>query len=293
MVGRDDRPEIMHFMTASDYRVFCDKVEQQLKQLGQAYNLDRREGSYGLQSKPGMHLGLANLAQLCNQLPKAEWDESINQHIRSLLSQSPDGSAPTTFQDAKTGMKVRLAPLDFNVPLDILVTCPMSDSFHTYFAHDLPNSVESLKAETFQSWNVSRRELWDLALKNIWEQDPVSHETIAFGDSNLELLAADSLFAASHLFMLERHFPDAPKAGLIVAVPNRHAILCKRLEAVDSMQALGGMKFLATKMFEDGPGSISPEVFWWRPGRLEKLEVTLSDRGVDFTPTQEFIDLWE
>jgi hypothetical protein len=47
---------------------------------------------------------------------------------------------------------------------------------------------------------------------------------------------------------------------------------------------------LAKCMHRDGPGSISPNIYWWREGELTLLPTRLSDDSAFFEPPEEFID---
>ena len=56
--------------------------------------------------------------------------------------------------------------------------------------------------------------------------------------------------------------------------------------------AVNTMLLLAQKMFVDGPGSITPELYWWRRGKLERLPVRVdAERALHFVPPDEFVKM--
>jgi hypothetical protein len=46
-------------------------------------------------------------------------------------------------------------------------------------------------------------------------------------------------------------------------------------------------------MYAEGPGSVTPEVFWWHDGALTPLGARLDGRTFVVAPPQAFVDLLE
>jgi len=49
----------------------------------------------------------------------------------------------------------------------------------------------------------------------------------------------------------------------------------------------------AASMFEQGPGSISPSLYWWRNGTVTLLPSHIDGRNIQFVPPDEFVQALE
>ena len=84
-----------------------------------------------------------------------------------------------------------------------------------------------------------------------------------------------------------------PENGTPVAVPNRHTVLAHPIRDMSFVGVLGHMLDLARRMEQEGPGSISPHLYWLRDGRLEHLDARIDDAGVRLFPGAEFTAMLE
>lgn len=287
-----DSSVLSRVMKPAELEHFYSCVERQLAKLGHDAVLERDRDSFALRNRPGSSYGLVNLGQVCRGIPRWRWNGEIWNHLRRVLSAESSDPKELTFEEARSRLKPRLVTLQMELPLDWLVLWPISDRFHTYLAIDNPQSVGSVHPDRLRDWELGSDDALSIALENVWREDPVNKRVSQFGEANLTLLQSESVFTSAHLLLLERHFPLVPAAGLAVAVPNRHFLLVRSLDDPSSLRAVGTMKFLAEKMYEDGPGSISREVFWWQPGRLETLDLKLQGDDLRFHPPDELLAVW-
>lgn len=85
---------------------------------------------------------------------------------------------------------------------------------------------------------------------------------------------ADHFFAASHALLLGERLPPAAIHGAM------------DLGLVD---AINRLIVTAVSMFQQGPASISPGLYWWRAGAVTLLPSSFDGRSVNFAPPDEFI----
>ncbi len=55
------------------------------------------------------------------------------------------------------------------------------------------------------------------------------------------------------------------------------------------VQAINQLIVSAVSMFQEGPGSISPGLYWWREGLVSLLPAQFDGRKVQFAPPDEFV----
>ena len=123
--------------------------------------------------------------------------------------------------------------------------------------------------------------------------EPVGEQTITASDDShvITMLFGDSFYVASHALGLELR-PEGLADGLVVAVPNRHVAVFSAIRNVAIMQAIQGTLRLAARLYAEGPGSISPNLYWVRRGSPWVLLPGKVDAGaINFAPPDEFVDV--
>jgi hypothetical protein len=110
--------------------------------------------------------------------------------------------------------------------------------------------------------------------------------------SELVALTGDHFFVATHALFLHEH-PDCLGAhGALVVVPHRHAVLCSPVHDLRVVTAVQRMAILADRMERQGPGSISPRLYYRYPdGRFIDLPYALNAPRFNFFPPEPFVDV--
>ncbi|MFE6272205.1 hypothetical protein ACFVQ9_25830 [Streptomyces goshikiensis] len=126
---------------------------------------------------------------------------------------------------------------------------------------------------------------------------PSDHNTVDLpGGAVLHILGhPDSVFAASKALVFEEAVaaaggPALPAEGVLLTVPNRHNLVFYPLADSHVVEAVNALAQFGQGAYEDGPGPISPRVFWWRAGTL--TSVTAFDhetRTMRLSPSEELM----
>ena len=75
-----------------------------------------------------------------------------------------------------------------------------------------------------------------------------------------------SFFASSVLLDLDHLLSAKNRHGALAMVPCRDALLYVEMTGPEVVKDAAGMMEIGSQWYVDGPGSISPDVFWYRPG---------------------------
>ncbi|THA84292.1 immunity 49 family protein [Streptomyces sp. A0592] len=171
----------------------------------------------------------------------------------------------------------------------------VADELVFAYAFDGPTSVRSLTDADVE--RVGIEELGQAAYANLMRV-PVSHEEISLeGHATLQSVYGDSHFVASkalYLGELARQVTgrSLPSAGALVVVPTRHLLAFHPIVDGSVVRALNDLAMYALGAYEDGPGRLSPRVYWWHRGSLTSLTVVDEDtRTLSLKPPQELIAL--
>jgi hypothetical protein len=287
------------FFSPEEWALFVAAVSDDLEGREVQHSIDADEGNVRVDLPAGSRvpdvLGLQNIAQVCHARPRAAWADTIRHHF-DVAFDSKDGEAAEVLAKdwslAKTKVKVRLYGEEL-VPGVPLVNWPVAEGLLAVLSFDLPDTVISVRREDRANWSVDDEELFAVALANVRNAGLLHAGTVDIGArTSLEVLEGSSdFFAASHALMLEEYVGDAPH-GAVVAIPHRHAIVFHRIEDLRVVRAIQQMIVSTNRMYAEGPGSISSDLYWWRGGSaLVRLPCTREKDGVRFTPPHEFVEL--
>jgi hypothetical protein len=56
------------------------------------------------------------------------------------------------------------------------------------------------------------------------------------------------------------------------------------------MMALNSMIPIAFGMYQEGPGSLSAGLYWWRAGKLQLLPTKVTAQSITFSPSDDFVE---
>ncbi|MDT0464595.1 hypothetical protein [Streptomyces gibsoniae] len=129
--------------------------------------------------------------------------------------------------------------------------------------------------------------------------EPVNYDTVDLpGGAVLHILGhPESVFAASKVLVLDEAVraaggPEVPDEGVLLVVPNRHNLAFYPLTDRHVAEAVNALAQFGQGAYEDGPGRLSPRVFWWRAGTL--TSITLFDqesRTMSISPPDELMTI--
>ncbi|MFD3518001.1 immunity 49 family protein [Streptomyces sp. NPDC058657] len=151
----------------------------------------------------------------------------------------------------------------------------IADDLVFAYALDRPRSVRMLTDQDVERVGDPQA-LADAARSNLMDV-PVEHEEIPLeGGAVLQSVYGDSPFVASKaLYLSQLHHrltgASLPQAGALVVVPTRHLLAYHPLADATVAEAINSLAAYALGAYEDGPGSLSPRVYWWHEGRLTCL----------------------
>lgn len=239
---------------------------------------------------------LTNLAQRCRAVGEEHWPAMVEQHFGSLEETTSQGEESA--QEWLRRAYPRLLPDDF-FPADAAsgfrYVRPVAEGLIVAFALDAPSSVRILT-----DGDVARtglEELWAAGRANLLS-DPVEHvEVRGPQGALLHSVSGGSHFVASKALELPELVRavtgrELPAAGALVAVPTRHLLAFHAIVDGTVVDAVNDLGAYALGAYEDGPGSLSPRLYWWCRGRLVSLTAFDRDRRTfSVVPPQELMDL--
>lgn len=242
-------------------------------------------------------MGLLNLAQLCRLRSSEDWASTVRLHFDGLLNATGserDFSAKAhDFSFAKDHIGVRIYPTEYTNAIKdgLIIGRSMADDLYAMLVFDLPDSIVGIRPEQTIQWNMTNQELFELGLENIRNKYRFRPTPQLLEGVNFHLLVEDHHYAPNILFDLEKMDALKTEHGMLVGVPNRHAVLIHPVVDIKVMQAMNRMIPAIHGMYKDGPGSISEKLYWLMNGKFIPLPYTIDSTNILLDPPESFLNV--
>jgi hypothetical protein len=226
--------------------------------------------------REGHRYSLRDLGHLCRQAPVERWPEVVAGHFARLREAGRGGEGR---EELLRGTHARLLPEDAITP-DLAGSMryvrKAADGLVLAYALDQPTSVRILTDTDVE--RAGAKELAEAARANLMRVE-VRHEEIPVeGGAVLHSLYGDSPFVASQALYLAQAAHRAtgeslPAEGALVVVPTRHNLVYHPIADGSVVAAVNSLAGYAMRAHGDGPGALSPRLYWWHRGQLTSLTV--------------------
>lgn len=258
--------------------------------------LDRRKLTYDLEDgvvrlRDGSRtFGLQNLAQACRKVPTTKWSTTVARHFQALFRLQDDESelaAKVRDYDAiESRLRVRLSDRE---GAKGEVIRQIARGLHAELVLDAPTYLRSVARSEARAWRRSEDALFSVATANTVHDDPGQDMLLAGCEARVVESRSSSYHHASRALGLVHSVPSAERPyGLLFVVPNRHVLGHHVIDDRSMLDAAAAMISLAAERFRDGPGSISPHLYWAdRAGRIACVS-RANGPTVELDPTPEF-----
>jgi len=248
-----------------------------------------------------LKLGLNNIAQICHQSARNEWTGLVAEHFDRLLEtmQSEAEFEETAKDYAKVSryLGVRLYSKKYVenanqvTKMNMIFREDIADTV-TALVYDMPSTVRTVNLHDAQLWGKDMNELFAVGLENVKKNciPEITQENLT-DDIKVTLLRGDSMFITSLVFFLDDFPTCTGEYGALIGLPHRHALLCYPVEDLAVIDALKALIAMISGMYKEGPGSISPNLYWNTNGKFINLPYKQNEKQVEFFPPDEFTEL--
>jgi hypothetical protein len=293
--GSRARPRWARFMTEDEWDGFLDAVEAELHRRRFHYRIDDGYVWAPWGGDDDEALSLLNLAQLCHAGGPDQFPQVIAGHFDALVAGRKDrvlaDQLGVDLDAARPHLKLRLYPREtFRDQGGQFILRDVADDLCAVLCFDLPSNVVTVNAESLDRWSCTPDDVWYQALANLRRTEHAAVEDVDVGGAVLKAMTGDSFFVASNLLLLGDFLPEPTPWGALAAVPNRHTLVFHPITDLSALRAIDAMVVMASSMCADGPGSISPNLFWWRDDALRTLPTRETADHYEFVPPDDFVN---
>jgi hypothetical protein len=233
-----------------------------------------------------LHVSMRNLRQLARLVPRDDWPALVSDHVTTIVTAVEEPLDLSDFDLAQHLLRTRIYPAEADN--GVLAARPFAPGLIEVVVVDTPTTVRTVTTEEMHGWPVSGDALFMLGRANVRADGQLQIDDDEIGDVRVAVLHGWTFYAATHLAWLEEYLPIGPYGALVVA-PNRSQIIAHPLRPAGSnprsryraaVNAARELQVHAHRAYEDGPGSLSPHLYWWRAGELTLLEISYQNGAV-------------
>lgn len=231
------------------------------------------DGGWAVSTAGGGVFGLVNLAQELTGIPEEEWPGIVRSRVETL--QAVGRQLPADYAIAGPRLRVRLSPDGSNPGW--AAHRPVCDGLDETLV--MRNEVGCITVPPDQArvWGVPLDAMWNDARQRTMWDEPRERKILAKGRMRIVWVRA-GFFASSVLLDLAPLLSASNLHGALAMVPCRDALLYTEVRDEQIALSASGMIEIGSQWYVDGPGSISPDVFWYRPDRTLTRVVRVEDR---------------
>ncbi|MEV5981859.1 Imm49 family immunity protein [Streptomyces sp. NPDC052114] len=244
--------------------------------------------------RDGRRHPLLNLAHQCRAAAEEYWPQLVEQHFTRLESASQGGESAAEI----LGRTVLRLVADDSFPGETAngfrYARPVAEGLLLVLALDTPTSVRIL--DDHDVARAGQEQLWAAARENLL-REPVEHVEVTGPEGALlQSVHGESHFVASKVLVLPELARattgrELPEAGALVALPRRNLLAFHPIVDGTVVDAVNDLAAYAMGAHEDGPGGLSPRLYWWHRGRLTSLTVIDHDtRSFSVVPPPELME---
>jgi len=290
-------PEWASFFNKTEYSEFIAAIEKYFYKKNVTYTIEDGALATGANDFGFGVLGLLNLAQNCKQNKPGNYKNIVAAHFDSMIriyTQDKEfADIIGDFEKVKQYIAVRLYADDYiaHIGRENTVGKGLADGLYATLVFDQPESVATIKPDQADKWGKTYAELLDLGTQNIKNkyENYISKEL--FDDFELWVVTGEHFFTPNILLNMQDHPQLTGTYGSLVGVPHRHAVIMYPIESIEVVKVITNLIPTISGMYREGPGSLSPGLFWYKNGLLENLPYDIVDNTIQFKPTENFLEM--
>lgn len=290
-------PEWASFFTEKEFNDFVKELNAYFQPKGISPDLEAGLVIVNDQEFGAEQLGLYNLAQICKQAPAKHYKEIVEGHFNGLKQANrfdqSFSQVENDFEAVKQYIGVRIYNVEYIDQLgkEFTIGKFIADDLYAILVYDLPDSVRNIKPEMSGRWNKSTEELFEFGIDNIRSAYPADLSKEKLGNLEVWFGQGDHFFVPNLIFDLDKYPDFTGTGGALVGIPHRHACIIYPIHHIETVTAINALIPLIHGMNSEGPGSLSDGLYWYKDQQLTRLPYQIDNGKIEFSPTEEFVQL--
>lgn len=221
----------------------------------------------------GVVVRLAGLRAEARRRSREDWPTLVSEHLSHTLATADESFDACDLAQVRPLLRTRVRRGDDLGPAPVVGR------------HLTPDLVEVLtvghgtarrpvRPEEAGCWPITPAQALDEALANAHREERLTVTESDLGGVAAWWLSGVTVSAAAHLRRLEHYLP-LPADGALVALPAPATMVVHPVETIGVVRAIERLRLFAQRECDRGGDTLSPQVYWWRDGRLTLIRADL------------------
>jgi hypothetical protein len=285
------------FFTDEEYLKFDEELNRYLRTLNIPYTINDgrvevNEDIFGVTK-----LGLTNVAQVCKQTSFKNYYKAISDHFETMIRahkfDKEFQGIEHNYELVKEYICVRVYDHKYveHIGRNNTLGKDIAGDLYAMIVFDLPHTIVSITPEKAKKWNQPFEALFNTGIDNVSKKYSLSISEQHFREFKIWLVECNHFFAGHIIFELPHKKELVGTNGSLVAIPHRHAAIIYPIESLEVFKAINTLIPVIYGMNQEGPGSLSNNLFWYADGTFTNLPYIIEDQKIQFMPPENFVTM--
>jgi hypothetical protein len=252
---------------------FEQVCERALTAIGREYDL--RDDHVDIKLSHGWrgyHLG--DVRARCEARPPDTWLGIVTRDLRATVERDEREPPLPEFEQAKGQLKLRMHARE-QLPAGYPLGVPFGPDLVAALTIDRGESAKLVGVPDANEWARPFDELLRIAHANSHadlDEHKVERIDIKGGGGQAVVCSSERWFAATQALWPDRLLDQPGRHGALVAAPNPFVALAHAIDDHRTRAAIEVLVPWAQRRVEAVENPISPHLYWWRPGKVVRLD---------------------
>lgn len=224
--------------------------------------------------KKELKYGLDNLVRIVAATSLADWESVIYSYFNKVnFAENAYRFFFKDFEHARMHIKALIKPeaiLEYEFARDLVIRRDFPGTC-TVLVFDYDGQFRFLSSNDVKEWQRAEAVLFEEAFCNIAQEEVTVHK-MEVEDGMVIYTFFSGDFSAVKMIELERNADFAHGTyGAVVTIPTKGAAFVSPVANQQVMKQVEILAPLAKQFFEQNPGNITPDIFWYYRGQIQEF----------------------
>jgi len=271
-----------HLINQEDYTMILELSQDYLSQFGEISGLEDGVILFIDSNLETNRFSLDNLVRKCSGQDSNKWNETINEHFYNFFNNSESKYDFKDINQIKDILVIRIYPDGYfeaaNFQDKIVYRVDFEDTKST-LVYDLPDKFQPAEQSHFEKWGISLESAFKIAQDNVNRMEiDISKQNHKHGFEFFSFFSGD--YSASYLLDLAINASfSIGKFGSLVAIPTKGSAFVHPINHNDIALVIGDIHDTVIKFYDEDPGPISVNYYWFFNNKYTKFPITRTEEG--------------
>jgi hypothetical protein len=225
---------------------------------------------------------LAGLRREAARRPREDWPMLASEHLSRTVAGAAETFDVCDFAQARPLLRTRALLAGDLAAAGIdptrVIGRRLGDGLVEILTVGYGGRVRPVRPEEAYCWPIPPAQALDIAIRNALADERLTAAPLDLGGVVVTKLTGFTASAAAHLRGIGGYL-RVPRDGVLVALPRAGQLVVHPVEGLGVVRAIERMRLFAQRVYTDHPEGLSPQVYWWRDGRLSRIPAEFAPHG--------------